>query len=77
MKTFIVRYPVTTYYAVEVERPEGITEEELLASVTREELTSGEPQEDCAWDTLKEAWRDCDGEVFTYDGEGLYTNIIN
>ena len=66
-KTFVVRYPVVTYHAVEVTRPSDITEDELLQSITREELVSGEVQDDCAWDTLKMAWRDCDAEVFVYD----------
>ena len=74
-KTFVVRYPVTTYYAVEVERDDNITENELLESITREELMKGEAQEDCAWDTLKDAWRECEGECYTYDEDGCYTDL--
>ena len=57
-KTFIVRYPVTTYIDVEVERPSHITREELLSSIDRDELVNGLEQNDCAWDSLKSAWRE-------------------
>lgn len=72
-KKFIVRYPVTIYCDVAVERPENITEEELLKSITRNELADGDIQDDCAWDSLKDRWRDQDHEaVYTFDEDDLY-----
>ena len=62
-KTFIVRYPVTTYIDVEVTRPSDITEKELLTSIDRNELVNGVEQNDCAWDSLKSSWRDCAPDV--------------
>ena len=64
MKTFIIRYPVVTYHNVTVVRDENITEDDLLDGITREELEEGESDTDCAWDTLKDAWREMNGEVF-------------
>ena len=71
-KTFIVRYPVTTYYAVKVVRDADITEEALLQSVTREEITHGESEDDCAWDSIKNEWRECNAEVMMEDEDGCY-----
>ena len=71
-KKFIVRYPVTTYYFVEVERAENITEEDLLNSITRDELTKGEAQNDCGWDSIKSAWRDGDAETYVYDEDDCW-----
>ena len=71
-KTFIVQYPVTTYHAVEVERPVDITEEELLKSITRDELMSGEEQNDCGWDSLKSNWRNKVADVYVYDEDDCY-----
>lgn len=76
MKTFIVRYPVVTYCAVEVERDENITEEELLASITRDDLAAGESQDDCAWDSLKAAWREADAECYVYDEDDCYEDAF-
>ena len=70
-KTFIVRYP-STYHAVEVERPENLTESELLSSITRDELMSGEEQNDCGWDSLKSSWRNGDAQVYVYDEDDCY-----
>ena len=76
-KKFIVRYCVTTYQDVEVERPETITQEELLNSITRTELASGSSQDDCAWDSLKDRWRDGDAEaVYVYDEDDCYEEIF-
>ena len=75
-KTFVVRYEVTTYHAVEVERPENITEEDLLSSITRDELMSGEVQNDCAWDSLKSSWRDGNAAVYVYDEDDCYEDAF-
>ena len=71
-KTFIVRYPVVTYHAVEVERDATISEQALLESITRQDLVEGEAQNDCGWDSLKSSWREGDAEVFVYDEDDCY-----
>ena len=76
-KKFIVRYPVTIYCDVEVERPEDITEETLLKSITRDELGDASVQDDCTWDSLKDRWRDQDAEgVYVYDEEECYKSAF-
>ena len=75
-KTFIVRYPVTTYVAVEVERDANISEEELLRSISRDDLSKGETQDDCAWDSLKSSWRDADAVVYVYDEDDCYEEAV-
>ena len=56
-RIYRIEYPVTSYYQVTVERPVDITEEELLASVTRDDLANGEDVSD-GWDMLKDAARE-------------------
>lgn len=76
-KKFIVRYPVTVYQDVEVERPEDITREDLINSITRTELAEGTPQDDCGWDSLKDRWRDGDAEaVYVYDEDDCYEEVF-
>ncbi len=62
-KTFIVRYPVTTYIDVEVQRPSDITEEELLNIIDKDELVNGVENDEGGWDSLKSAWRDGSPDV--------------
>ena len=69
-KTFIVRYPVTSYHEVEVERDANITEEALLESVTRDDLMRGDTDDSGAWDSLKSSWRDSDAEVMVEGEDG-------
>ena len=71
-KTFVVRYAITDYVAVEVERDADISEEALLKSISKDDLVSGEHQTDGAWDSLKDAWRSQDAEVFVYDEDDCY-----
>ena len=71
-KTFIVRYPITYYYDVKVERDTSISEEDLLYSITRTELIAGERLDDFAWDSLKSSWREGDAEVFVIDEDDCY-----
>ena len=71
-KTFTIRYIVTGYYDVEVERPADITKEELLNSVDRDELMSGEENSDSAWDNLKAAWREGDADIYDEDWDLLF-----
>ena len=71
-KTFIVRYPVVTYHAVEVERDANITEEELLDSISKSDLMAGEAQDDCAWDSIKSAWREGEADIYVYDEDDCY-----
>ena len=55
-RTYVISYEVTTYYDVPVERPADITEDELLSSITRQELWNA--QETGDGDGLKEAVRE-------------------
>ena len=41
-RTYRVSYEVTSYYDVYVDRPVDITQEELISSITRHDLSSGE-----------------------------------
>ena len=41
-KTFIVRYPVVIYIDVDVERSSDITREELLESISKDDLVNGD-----------------------------------
>ena len=55
-KEFILCYKVPCYTRVTVTRPANITEQELIDSITRDEMADCE--EFGSWDDLKEAWRD-------------------
>ena len=69
-QVFNITYTYTAYYSVSVERPSGITEQELLNSITRDELTSGSDSGD-AWSNLKEEWRAAEpGDLDISDEEG-------
>ena len=57
-RTYQVSFMVNSYWNVFVDRPADITREELLNSITRDDLTSGD--ESGGWDGLKEAWRNGD-----------------
>ena len=71
-QTFRVVYPVVTYWEVEVERDASMTPQELVASVQRDELVSGEAQEDGAWDEVKDAWfKQKATAVFNEEGEDI------
>ena len=41
-KTFIVRYPVVTYIDVELERSSDITREDLIESLSKDDLVNGD-----------------------------------
>jgi hypothetical protein len=72
-KQFAVIYFVTTAYQVMVERPENITEADLLESVTREDLCSAE--EAGGWDGLTEAWKNDECEIRTLDEDGYVDEL--
>ena len=55
-RVYHVSYVVDAYHDVYVERPVDITEDELLASITRDDLANGEPAGH-GWDEVKDAWR--------------------
>ena len=55
-RTYQVSFLVHTYHDVYVERPVDITEDELLASISRDDMANGEPSG--GWDEVKEAWRE-------------------
>ena len=66
-RRYQVSYFVTSYWLVYVDRPVDITEEELINSITRDDLCSGE--ETGGWDGLKSAWHNRDVSLIL-DDEG-------
>ena len=56
-QTYRITIPFTSWTTIEVERPEDISELELLKSITREELANGEDDGD-SWSSLKDSWRE-------------------
>jgi hypothetical protein len=71
-KTFSIFYRVVSDYIVEVERDANITEDELLKSITKDELLTGE--ESGGWDGLKHAWREGDTSCINIDGDDAFSN---
>ena len=57
-KTFIIRYPISSFHEVCVERPSDISEDELLGSISRQDLINGSQFDGGVWDSLKDAWRE-------------------
>jgi hypothetical protein len=55
-KQFYISYCVVSSFGLYVERDANITKEELLESITRDDLHTGEA--DGEWDGLKDAWRE-------------------
>ena len=57
-QTFMVSYRMVVYNNVRVERPADITEEDLIASISKDDIVNG----DCevTWDDVKAAWQDND-----------------
>ena len=56
-KEFSIIYPVTSYVRVTVTRDANISEEDLLASISKDDLVNGSYDDDGVWDDLKEVWR--------------------
>jgi hypothetical protein len=54
-QTFVIEYELRVPYRVEVERPADITQDDLYKSITRDELSTGEPGN--LYDATKDAWR--------------------
>ena len=54
-RTYNVSYEVTCYFDVYVERPADISKDELLDSITRDEIRGAERSGD--GDDVLEAWR--------------------
>jgi hypothetical protein len=72
-KTFYVSYRVVSYFGVYVERDANITQEELIKSITKDELFTGEA--DGEWDGLKDAWREGDvSYIRNEDGDDAFSN---
>ena len=72
-KTFTIHYPVTLYTLVSVERDANISEEELLASISKDDLVNGSEDDDGAWEDLKCVWRDATpGDLTITDEDGDY-----
>ena len=67
MASYMVNIPVTVTYTFCVEREEGLTKEELLKSITDDELNDGE-MEQVGWGEVKYFF--LKGEVDAQDEEG-------
>jgi len=63
-----VNYNLNVTYTVQVERETLPTEDDLIASVTRDELLNGDGE--LTWDDIKDAWRYSDpADIFITDDE--------
>ncbi len=68
-KTFVLSYMVSYPVEVYVERPENITKDELIESVTYDEVFVARDGS-AAYYSLKDAWRDNEAVVYSADEEG-------
>jgi len=55
------------YYDVYIDRPEGMSPQEIIDSITRSELGSGNLEG--GWDEVKEAWRNKTVSLITDDDD--------
>ena len=63
-----VNYNVNVTYTVEIERETLPTEEDLIDSITKDELVSGDGE--LTWDAIKDAWRFSDpSDIIITDDE--------
>ena len=72
-KTFILRYPISVTYSIQVERDENISLEDLLSSVTKEDLLDGSVS-DVEWGDVKDLTSCTMEQVSIQDEEGNYLN---
>lgn len=71
-KEFRISYSVVSTFDVVVERPADIKVSELISSVTRDEIESGQHL-GCEWDAVKDAWLGDEIYLITDSkGEQLY-----
>ena len=62
-----IQFAVTHYYTIVKDVNDGVTKEQIIESVTRDELATAEC--DGAWSDLKDAWRD-DECITIYNEQG-------
>ena len=63
-----VNYSVNVTYTVEIERETLPTEDELIDSITKDELVNGDGE--LTWDAIKDAWRFSDpSDIIITDDE--------
>ena len=63
-----VNYSVIVTYTVEIERETLPTEDELIDSITKDELVNGDGE--LTWDAIKDAWRFSDpSDIIITDDE--------
>ena len=68
---YTVSYNVGMYYDVTVERPADMSPKEIIESITRDEVASGNLEG--GWDEVKEAWRnDTVSLIYDQDGNQVY-----
>ena len=64
-----ISFAVTHYYTIAKDVNDGVTKEEIIESITRDEFFQAEC--DGAWDDMKDAWRSNEPELFTvYNEQG-------
>ena len=56
-ETFTVTYRVDVYFTLQVERPSDTKPDDIITSITRDEIVNAEEDCDGLWDGIKEAWR--------------------
>ena len=65
---YTVSYRMESYYDVKVIRPAGLSAQEVIASLTFDDIRDGTPHE-FGWDEVKDAWRNEDISLI-YDEYG-------
>ena len=71
-ETFTIAFPVMFYYEVKVERPSDSNPDEIVESITREELMSGYGES--TWDDVKDAFNFGDADdwrILNSEGEDI------
>ena len=71
MAQYTVSYAVTCYNDVTVERPDNMSAEEIIDSITRQEMADG--QMTAEWEGCKDAWRtQTVSLIYDQDGNQVY-----
>ena len=71
--TYTIQVPVQTFITITVEGKDGLTRDEILNSVTREDLSNAEGE--IQWDDVKEGFKDGNQDEFYIQLEGCSWEI--
>ena len=72
MASYTVCYSIHMTHDVQIVCPDGLTREEILTYVGRDDLANGDPS-DVGWDEVKEAWKSNDVyAVYDEHGDVVY-----